>query len=152
MNLRNFLPVEHIIYPLKGKNRRELFEELMQPMISDSTVLNTEQFIEDLERREKEFTTQMNNSTAIPHARSNAVKQLTLTIGIREDDGVSLGDDEENLSRIFFLIGIPAFAPTAHMHLLQHIAKYAKAPTRIEKLLNCDNIDDIKRCLYAYRS
>lgn len=77
---------------------------------------------------------QVSPLVALPHARSNAVRRLGLSVAIF-NEGISYADGSESNCRLLFLIAIPAFAPTAHMPLLQHLAAFAHDAGRVQKLL-----------------
>jgi hypothetical protein len=49
--------------------------------------------------------------------------------------GIRFNPESDTLSRLFFCIAVPSFAPTAHIGMLQTLAKFARDPKRVEKLL-----------------
>ncbi len=151
MNLSTFLAADRIVLGLTAATPREVLEKLVDPMVKADIVSDPERFLADLERREAEITTVMENGVVIPHARSNAVKRLGLCVGIASEPGIIFNPEAGVLSRLFFCIAVPAFAPTAHMPLLQRLAKFAREPQRVERLLKSKTASIGSRYLGSYK-
>jgi mannitol/fructose-specific phosphotransferase system IIA component (Ntr-type) len=134
MNLKSFLAADRIIIGLTADSPREALEKLVAPLIKNDIVTDEAQFLDDLVAREAQITTVMDNSVALPHARSHAVRRLGLSVGLAPD-GIRFNPESDTLSRLFFCIAVPSFAPTAHIGMLQTLAKFARDPKRVEKLL-----------------
>ena len=151
MDLKTCLPTNHIVLHLQGTSRREILSALCEPLVSDSVVTNIETFLDDLERREDEITTRVTESIALPHARSHAVRRLGFCVGIADEPGLSFGALPAHCCRLFFLIGVPSYAPTAHMPLLQTLAKLAQDEQKTAKLLASRTPSQAMRCLVSFR-
>lgn len=135
MNLKSFLGADKFILGLDASSQREVLEKLIEPLVANNVVSDAAQFLADLEAREAQITTVMDHGVALPHARSHAVRRLGLSVGITGPDGIQYNPENDSRSRLFFCIAVPSFAPTAHIPLLQTLAKFARDPKRIEKLL-----------------
>lgn len=135
MDIRNLLPSSHVMVCLKASNRRDVLTQLSAPLLKDAIVTDLEVFLADLERREDEISTQITHDIAIPHARSNAVRRLGFTMGIAPEPGLMFNPASGHNCRVFFLVAVPAFAPTAHLKLLQHIVHFANDAKKMPKLL-----------------
>ena len=112
-----------------------MFRVLTAPLAADGVVTDVDRFVDYLERREQQITMEVEPGIAFPHARSTAVRSLCLTVGIADAPGVEYSSGGESRVRLFFLIGVPAFAPTAHLPLLQRLAVFARDPARTDRLL-----------------
>jgi mannitol/fructose-specific phosphotransferase system IIA component (Ntr-type) len=135
MNLKPFLTADRIIMDVQSGSQRDIFTALIQPLIDAEIVTDADEFLADLERREAECTTVMDHGVAIPHARSHAVKRLGLTVGlVPAADGISFDPDSDPVI-LFFCIAIPSYAPTAHIPLLQALAKFSRDDKRVAKVL-----------------
>ena len=152
MDLKVMLPRHHVLLHLSSGDRREILTELMEPLVNDSLVTCSETFLEDLERREDEVPTQLEAGIAFPHARSGAVRRLALAVGIADPPGLTFSTRNPDRCRLFFLIGVPAFAPTAHLQLLQQLAGFARDSKSTTKLLACKTPAQAVRCLIASKS
>lgn len=151
MNLRSFLGAEKFVMNLAGTSQRETLTALIQPLLAAGIVTDGEAFLTDLESREAQITTVMDNGVALPHARSHAVRRLGLTVGLTSPEGVTFHPGSEQRSYLFFCIAVPSFAPTAHIPLLQALAKFARDPNRVEKLLSSKSPGVASRYLCAFK-
>tara|TARA_B100000614_G_C14354089_1_gene414356 strand:- start:212 stop:673 length:462 start_codon:yes stop_codon:yes gene_type:complete len=151
MKLATFLAADKIVLNFHADGQKETLEMLSAPLIKAGVITSHEAFVADLIRRESEITTVMDNGIAIPHARSNAVRRIGLTVGIAKGDGIQFGPDEGVLSRLFFCIAVPAYAPTAHIPLLQLVAQFSRDPKRVEKLLKSKTPSVASRYLGNFR-
>ena len=134
MDIRILLPPHRVNVEMAICNRRAILAKLTAPLLQDGVITDLELFLNDVERREDEMTTQITEDIAIPHARSNAVKRMGLSLGICPAPGVNFCPSLQRPCRIFFLVAVPAFAPTAHLKLLQHLAHFARDAKRLPKL------------------
>ncbi|OGV76797.1 MAG: hypothetical protein A3K19_17465 [Lentisphaerae bacterium RIFOXYB12_FULL_65_16] len=149
IDIRALLPREHIIFELAGANRRAILRTMAEPLAAASLITHLDEFLNDVEAREDEITTQVADRVAMPHARSAAVRRLVLVVGIADKPGLAFNPDVSKTCRLFFLIGVPALAPTAHLPLLQHLANFAHDPKHVDKLLASENHVQVVRCLAA---
>ena len=152
MDIRALLPRHHVVLHLKGRARRDLLYSLVQPLAADALVSDVDVFLSDLERRENEITTQVNPRVAFPHARSTAVTRLALSVGLADAPGLPFNLQMSASCRLFFLIGVPAFAPTAHLPLLQQLANFAHDDESVGKLLAAETVAQAIRCLTGFRT
>jgi len=135
MKLSSFVAADRMVLELTASGRSEVLEKLTAPLLALDIVTDAAQFIDDLVRREDQISTVMENGVAIPHARSHAVRRLSLVVGIAGEEGIGFDTDSGLLSQLFFCIAIPSFAPTSHISLLQTLARFARDANRVEKIL-----------------
>jgi len=151
MDLKALLPPSRVIVGVAGNTRREILCSLAQPLLRDGLLADLEMFLNDVERREDQVTTQAETVVALPHARSNSARRLGLTMGLAPGEGLVYDPDATERCRLFFLIAIPAFAPTAHLPLLQRLANFAHEPARVEKLLACPTPGKAARQIVTFK-
>jgi len=152
MKLATFLAADKIILNFTATSQHDVLRQLVAPLVAAQVVSDSEVFIADLLRREAEFTTVMDNGVALPHARSNAVRRLGLSVGIAAEPGILFGEESDVRSRLFFCMAVPAYAPTAHIPLLQALAKFSRDPSRVDKLLKSKTPSVASRYLVNFKS
>ena len=128
-----------------------MFQQLIQPLVDDGLVTNAADFLVDLERRENEITTQLEHGVAFPHARSMAVKRVALAIGIAPEPGIEFNPEATEPCRVFFLMAVPSFAPTAHFSLLRKLANFAHDEKQLAKFLVAKTPTQAIRCLTTFK-
>lgn len=134
MDLKSLLPKEHVHVGVFGEGVRSITASLAQLLDRDHIFGDMNAFVNDVEEREKLISTQAPGTcVAFPHARSQHVNRLALALGISERE-IVFSPQAEKGSRVFFLIAVPAFAPTAHMPILKKLAKFSRRRDCLEKL------------------
>jgi mannitol/fructose-specific phosphotransferase system IIA component (Ntr-type) len=135
IDLKSLLPKSHFLLHFNAKGQAAIFRALAQPLVDDGIVSDMDHFLADVAKREAQITTQICKEIAMPHARSEAVRRLGITIGITDEPGIPYASGAKNKCRIFFMIAVPSFAPTAHLTLLQGLVHFANDKRRVEKIL-----------------
>ncbi|MGI6357006.1 MAG: PTS sugar transporter subunit IIA [Lentisphaerae bacterium] len=151
MDLKVLLPKEHVLFGLPlNISRRELLRLLSEPLAEEGAIDDIDVFLDAVERREAEMSTQMNGGTVFPHASSATVQRLAITVGVAPEPGFPFDPDADEKGRVFFLIAIPAAAPAAHLPLLTHLAGFITAKGKLEKLLQADSAAAVHKMLLAW--
>ncbi len=151
MNLNQLIIQNNIIVAIEAVSRRDLLDQLIQPLVREKIVDNAELFADNLEEREDLVTTQVEHGVALPHARSVAVKRLGLSVGIARPPGFNFGPDPRYPCQLFFLIAIPIFAPTAHLPLLRKLAAFAHNRKCRENMLSSNTPKQVIKHLMAFK-
>lgn len=151
MELKDLLPRDHVLLHLCADGRRELFCALARPLAATGIIADLDTFVDDLERREQQITTQVESSIALPHSRSRVVRRLGLTVGLADAPGLIYSESSDEPVRLIFLIAVPSFAPTAHLPLLQRLANFAHDRQRVDKLLICTSEAQVVGALARYK-
>ena len=150
MELKSFVFQDQICVDLKGESHEEILQQLIAPLVAKKIVTDSDQFLADVIRRENDISTVMENGTAFPHARSNSVARMGLVIGMAKGDGINYSDKEK--TKLFFLLAVPAFAPTAHLPLLQLLALFSMDNVRVEKFLRQKTAGMASRMISAFKA
>jgi mannitol/fructose-specific phosphotransferase system IIA component (Ntr-type) len=124
MNLVDILDKELIKVPLVSTDKASVIDELVDVLI-DTKHLTPQQrdgIIEAVKNREALGSTGIGHGVAIPHAKTDAVKQMRLVVGVSrlpiDFDAV----DKEPV-RIFFLVLAPVGESGPHVETLAAIAR-----------------------------
>jgi mannitol/fructose-specific phosphotransferase system IIA component (Ntr-type) len=97
--LLNLISSESISLHLHGKTKWAIINELLDILAVQGKLLNRDIALKDLLDREQAMSTAMPNGIAIPRAKTNAVQDLTIVIGIKKSgvDFDSPFDDKTNI-------------------------------------------------------
>ncbi|WP_412518920.1 fructose-specific PTS transporter subunit EIIC [Staphylococcus simulans] len=119
------------------------------------TELKNQNFVEDFDqvkssvlKREAESTTAIGMNVAIPHAKSDAVKQPVVAV-LQNQNGVEWESLDGSLPKIVFLIVVPNNSNDTHLKLLQRLSKTLMDDTTREKLIHAEDIETIYDILKA---
>ncbi|MBT3376556.1 MAG: PTS sugar transporter subunit IIA [Lentisphaerae bacterium] len=151
MDIKVLLPKEHVVLPLRGGTRRDVLGALSAPLFEEGLISDAEVFLDAVEHREDEVTTQLAGGVAFPHARSPFVRRLALTVGIAPPPGLAFNPSLDTPCQLFFLLAIPALAPTSHLPVLQRLANFVHDEKRLSKLLSSETQAQVAKALHAFK-
>ena len=95
---------------------------------------NLKGFLEDVFEREQLETTGIGDEIAIPHARTDAVKQLIIAVG-RSRHGINFESPDGRNVKLFLLMGIPRESVSHYLKILAQLTRLLKRGPLREKLL-----------------
>jgi PTS system fructose-specific IIC component/PTS system nitrogen regulatory IIA component len=79
----NLISSENIRLRLHGRTKKAVINELLDILVIQGKLLNRDIVLKDLLDREQTMSTAIPNGIAIPRAKTNAVQNLTIAIGIK---------------------------------------------------------------------
>ncbi|EKF9135578.1 PTS sugar transporter subunit IIA [Vibrio cholerae] len=104
---------------LQANSKNEVFAELAQMLLENNRISNKDDFLNDIEIREKLSVTSM-DGIAYPHSKSKAVTKPAIAVGVKHE-GIEYGDDEGIRPTVFFMIASPDNGADHHIYVLQEL-------------------------------
>jgi PTS system nitrogen regulatory IIA component len=142
MKLIDHITPAHVKIRLEGDNKESVIEELVSLLVDTSDVDDPDAIYQAVMSREREGSTGLEKGVAIPHAKSDAVKSLSIVIGISHG-GVDFEAQDGKPSRLFFLLVAPTAESGPHVQAIARIVKLIKIDRFRKKLLDAKNPDDV---------
>ncbi|MEH8142717.1 fructose-specific PTS transporter subunit EIIC [Aeromonas veronii] len=113
---------EHLInLDLKATRKEEVFTEMARLLVAQGKVSDEQQFVKDLWAREELDNTGFEEGVALPHAKSAAVCNPAVAIGISRN-GIDYGAEDGKPSKLFFMIASPAGGANHHIEVLAELS------------------------------
>ena len=139
----NALINEKLIIPkLKGRNKETVIKELISKLFENGKISSKKEFTDAVMKRETVLSNELNFGVALPHARSGAVKEMSLVIGI--SDGLYWDNDKNNIINLVFLFAIPNNRPpNEHIESLSAISKLILHPSFRKKIINANHCKEV---------
>lgn len=132
---------------LQGNTKEEVLDELIASMKEAGVVLDAEAYKQVVIAREHEGTTGMGMSIAIPHGKSEAVKEPAVAFGMHRA-GVDWESLDGNPAKLIFMIAVPTErAGDDHLKILQMLSRKLMDDNYREKLLHVTTKDEAHRLL-----
>ncbi len=127
MRISDFLCPKAITADLKGGNKKEVIEELVDLLLSAGAIekKNKAKLIEMLMAREALGSTAIGQGIAIPHAKSESVTKLTAGLGVSKK-GIDFDSLDGEPAYIFFLLVAPVDSAGPHLKALARISRLLK--------------------------
>ena len=129
VRLSSLLDPTRILLDVQSTKRTAALHEIAALLEPHPDVANFPSFYQELLARERLDTTCLGNEIAIPHARTEHVKQIVIAVG-RSTAGVHFENSNQNV-RLLFILGTPKSNPGDYLMLVGSLCRLVKdAPHR----------------------
>ena len=126
MALLDLIAEDIIKVPLVSTSKPEVIKELIQVLKAAGKIGDIAKVYEAVMKREDMGSTGLEKGIAVPHAKTDQVKTLTIAIGVAPS-GVEFDATDGNKSKIFFLILAPPDQSGPHIEALADIARITRS-------------------------
>jgi fructose-specific phosphotransferase system IIA component len=151
MKLSDYIKKEHIIVNLKGSSKVQVIEELLDRLTDDDNLTDRDLVLQDVLAREGYLSTGLENGIAIPHAKSDGVKSLLISFGIKKD-GVDFESLDGKPGQFVFLVVSPRDTSGPHIQALAAISRNLKDADKREALLNAQTAEEVEQIINNFSS
>ncbi|MCD3219584.1 PTS transporter subunit EIIA [Staphylococcus sciuri] len=127
-------------------SRDDAIDKLIHNLKHHNFIDDEETLKEAVLKRESESTTAIGMNVAIPHAKSNVVKQPVVAV-LKNKHGVEWESLDETQPKIIFLIAVPNDSSDTHLKLLQRLSRTLMDDETREKLINAESTEAIYNIL-----
>ena len=127
-------------------SRDDAIDKLIHNLKYHNFIDDEEMLKEAVLKRESESTTAIGMNVAIPHAKSNVVKQPVVAV-LKNKHGVEWESLDETQPKIIFLIAVPNDSSDTHLKLLQRLSRTLMDDETREKLINAESTEAIYHIL-----
>lgn len=142
VKISDFLKPESIIMEIKSKDKIAAIKELVDHMVAHKFVIDGEKFRSALAKRENLESTGIGDGIAIPHARTDAVRDLTLAFA-RSPEGVDFSAIDGKPSHLIFLIASPDSKKSEYILALAKVSRLLRKQLVREQLKSASNPEKI---------
>jgi len=142
MKLSELLSEEVIIPELSGKSKEEVINELIDLFQNDSRVNDIDKVRTAVMEREKVMSTGVGKNFAIPHGKTDAVKDILCAFGKSKFPIDYQSLDSQPVHLVFLLVGKDNLV-SMHIKLLSRISRMMTKDAFREKLLDAASKEDI---------
>jgi mannitol/fructose-specific phosphotransferase system IIA component (Ntr-type) len=140
----------HIILNLKGKTKESIINELFDVLEIQGKLTDRTTALKDLLDREQTMSTGIPNGIAIPHAKTNAVQELTTVIGIKKS-GLDFDSPLDDKARIIVLALAPPDKSKLLYEFLIAITTVLSDDTLRSKILAAKTTVEVVNLLRQYK-
>ncbi|MDR2795865.1 MAG: PTS sugar transporter subunit IIA [Spirochaetaceae bacterium] len=146
MGLNTTLTKDTICLHLKGGNKQEIINELLDLLVAAGKVKDKEAALAAVMEREGKMSTGMKHGIAIPHGKTNAVGDLVACIGI-SDNPINFEALDGEPCRIFIMTISPLEKTGPHLQFLAEISLLFKSHEKRAEMLKAAAPEEILRIL-----
>lgn len=142
MRISDIIKKENIIAELNGKTKEEVINELVDLFKEDDRVINLEKIRTAVLEREKIMSTGVGKGFAIPHGKTEAVKEIIAAFGKTSNPIDFAALDEQPVNLVFLLVGKDNLVGP-HIKLLSRISRMMNKDEFRENLSKANSADEI---------
>lgn len=146
MNLRTVLNEKSIALHLKGKTKDEIIRELLDVLVRNGSVSSFEKAYQSILERERKMSTGIKHGIALPHGKTDAVRDLAACVGV-SDLPIDYGTLDGTPCRIFIMLLSPPTKTGPHLQFLAEVSLLFRSAAKREALLAAENPGAVLRAL-----
>ena len=140
--IADYICLETINLDLKSKNKNSVIRELYDNIKSAGKIKDEALGYKDVCLREEMGSTGIGKGVALPHAKTKAVDEVVLTLGISKE-GVEYGSVDEESVKILFMFLCPEEKTQEYLKVLARISRWIKEESFRERLLKAKSKEEI---------
>lgn len=144
MDLFDVLKPELVLLEMSASGRREAVVELVACLRNDPRVTDADRFLEDILAREDGESTYLGFETGMPHARSDAVREMVIAVG-RSGAGVDFGGKRR--AKLIVVVGGPRRMATEYLAMVGAVARALKQDAVRKRLFEAGDAETFVRIL-----
>ena len=142
MNLKSILTKDTISLNLKGTNKEEIINELIDILVAAKKIGDRPAAYNAIMDREQKMSTGMKHGIAIPHGKTSTINDLVACIGVSEK-AVDFDALDQEPCRIFIMTLSPVEKTGPHLQFLAEISLLFKSAEKRQEILKAVTADDV---------
>jgi PTS system nitrogen regulatory IIA component len=142
----DFVREELILPDLKGRGKLDVLTELSGHVAAKVAGVDPALLLQVLLERERLASTAIGEGVAIPHAKYDAIGQLTGCVG-RSAPGVEFESMDGRPTHLFFVLVAPQSSTGAHLKALARISRLFKDPGFRTRLMQAKDAGELYRAI-----
>ena len=142
MNLKSVITKETISLHLKGTNKEEIINELLDILVAAKKIHDRDSAFKAIMEREMKMSTGMKHGIAIPHGKSPTINDLVACIGV-SDEPVEFDTLDHEPCRIFIMTLSPLEKTGPHLQFLAEISLLFKSAEKRQELLHAASEEEV---------
>lgn len=146
MDLKTVLTPDTVNLHLKGSTKEEIIDEMLDILVKCGKVTDKAVAKNCVMDRERKMSTGMKHGIAIPHGKTDSVRDLVACIGV-SDNPVDFDSLDQEPCRIFIMTLSPINKTGPHLQFLAEVSLLFKSAEKRQRLLETDDKAEVIRIL-----
>ena len=142
MALVDLITEKIVKVPLESRDKPGVLRELVQILKDAGEIDDFDKVLLAINKREEMGSTGLEFGIAVPHARTDSVKNLTVALGI-SPGGTEFNALDGKPSHLFFLLLAPPDKSAQHIEALAEIAKLARSRSFCLQLMQANSAQQV---------
>ncbi len=146
MEIKDLITEELIIADLKGSNKKQVLEELVDHLVEHVKGIDADDLLKLLVEREKLGSTGIGNGIAIPHGKLGGIEKIILLFG-KSAQGIEFESIDGKPVKLIFLLVAPSSSAGVHLKALARLSRLLKNSAFRDALLAASDAQSIYRII-----
>jgi fructose-specific phosphotransferase system IIA component len=130
------------IVDLRGDTKQDVLMELIDALARAPEITNKDDFCTAIMEREKTMTTGIGEGVAVPHVKTNSVKDFVIAVG-RNKKGVDFDAIDGRPVYLVIMIGANPKKHNAYLKILVKTCSLVKDPELRDRMINAPSRDAV---------
>ncbi|MGH7474650.1 MAG: CBS domain-containing protein [Longimicrobiales bacterium] len=143
MQLRDLLPLEHVVVPLHARDLRAALERLAAALDAAGRIADRDALAESLERPSLRSAVAVGDDVVLPHFRTNAVSELVVALGVSPQPIDAFRSGVDTGPRVVALVLAPQDTATLYLQTLSTLARFFRDDERRRRVLEAREPGDV---------
>ncbi|MDA3812180.1 MAG: PTS sugar transporter subunit IIA [Spirochaetaceae bacterium] len=142
MAILDLITEDCVKVPLTGTTKNDILRELLLLLKNAGKIDDVESIFTILRKREDLGSTGLEAGIAVPHAKTDDIRDLVLAVGIAPA-GVDFESLDGKPSKIFFLVLAPPEQTGKHLEVLSEIARISQSSAFLRVLISSQTPQEV---------
>lgn len=138
-----YISLENINLSLQSKTRQNVIKEMFDKIKDNELIIDKNKCYLDLLKREEIGSTAVTDLIAIPHTKTEYIKDILISLGI-SNQGIDYG--EEKVKLVILLLA-PKNKSLDYLKLLGKFSRILSNGAVVNKIINCNDKETILSCI-----
>lgn len=149
MLLQELIDEDLIILELKASNKKEVIKEIAELFVKKGVATDKDKLVADINKREEMESTGIGNNIAIPHAKSDAVKEIKVAFG-RIKEGINFKALDELIVYFIFMVVGPKDASDEYLQAVAKVLRFLRPAGTREALLEVKSPKEVMELIKKF--
>ncbi len=123
-------------------DKKNCLEDMVEFLFKKEVIVSESDFFKAIMERENLMTTGIGRKIAIPHARSNLVKEINIAVYVLDND-LEFNSVDDEAVKVIFMIAVPENKKEEYMKVLSGISNFLRVDENREMLLDAKTKDEL---------
>jgi fructose-specific phosphotransferase system IIA component len=142
LSLDKILHPNCIVLHLDVDKKENIIRQLVDVLDENQLLIDRDETLKAILDRESVMSTGMQYGVALPHGKTDAVKKMTMAIGLKPE-GADFQSMDGKPSKVFVLVVSRKQTAEPHIQLLSEIGKKLHSEEAVNKLLTCTTKEEV---------
>jgi fructose-specific phosphotransferase system IIA component len=146
LRITDYINEDLIFLELEAKDKDSAIAAIIERMSRTNVFDNASSFLKEVRGREKLGSTGIGKGVALPHARTQHVKNIVVAFA-RLSTGIDFQSEDKEPVRLIFLLGTPLNCVGEYLKVLATISKIARTDKIRKSLIKAGSVEEVAEIL-----